>query len=131
MVDATSPFKVLLVENGRTARAVMTQSLEDKGYAVTAVSNGKEAIDAVRSTPYDLVIMDLYMPEMNGHEATKQIRQFSQVTVIGLSASNEAQDAQLCRDSGMNEFILKSDTQDGLLATLARYAQAKKPPSCL
>lgn len=127
MGNLNNKYKVLLVENGRTARAVLQQCLEDQGYQVTAVSNGKESIEAVKKEDdFAVVIMDLYMPEMNGTEATQAIRAFSQVPVFALTASEETQDEQACLNAGMNEFVLKTPDHKNMLDAVARYCAQKK-----
>lgn len=119
--------KVLLVENSKTARMVMTKFLEGKGYEVTGCPNGVAAIEGAESGGFDVIVMDLYMPQMNGYEAAKKIRELSSdakdVPIIALTASTEPKDENICMENGMNDFVLKSDDNQGLLDALAKYAK--------
>ncbi len=116
---------ILLVENSKTARAVMIQFLEKNGYKVTAAPNGLASIEAAKTGLFDVLVMDLYMPLMNGQEATKAIRALpapqSQVPIIILTGSQDSKDEQLCLDAGVNDFVLKSDDNQTLLDVLKKY----------
>ena len=85
--------------------------LEKLGYAVDIVKNGQEAILALRKQHYDLVLMDIQMPEMDGLEATRQIFQHwppEQIPIIiAMTASEDEQDRKLCLEAGMNDYLTK------------------------
>lgn len=123
-------LNILLVENSKTARAVMTKFLEGHNYTVAAAPNGAASIEAAKTAQFDLIIMDLYMPSMNGHEAARAIRALpgeeSKVPIIILTASQEPKDEQLCKDAGVNEYILKSDHNQALLDKLNEYQSQKE-----
>jgi CheY-like chemotaxis protein len=120
-------LKILLVENSKTARAVLSQVLENEGYRVETVSTGTEALEALRMQEYDLLIMDVFMPEMNGYEATQKIRTIEKesnkpnIPIIAFTSSTSERDKRICLEAGMNEFILKSENNEALLAALKRY----------
>jgi CheY-like chemotaxis protein len=118
-------LKILLVENSKTARAVLSNLLEKEGYAVETVSTGAEALEAFEIKHFDLLIMDVFMPEMNGYEAAQKIRAIkskkANTPIIGLSSSTNERDRRLCIESGMNEFIVKTEHNDDLIAALRRY----------
>ncbi|MAZ43989.1 MAG: hypothetical protein CMF48_02250 [Legionellales bacterium] len=120
-----SNCNVLLVENSKTARVVMTKLLEAKGYSVTAVGNGLGAIEGAKTGQFDVIVMDLYMPQMNGYEAAKKIRMLdgegAQVPMIALTASTDTKDKQICEDAGMNHFVLKSENNAELFDVLQQY----------
>lgn len=122
---SSKPFNILFVDNSRTTRAVMSSLFTDKGYTVTAVGTGPEAIEKLKSEPFDLAIMDLYMPVMNGYEAAKLIRALpdpcKDVPIIALTASQDPKDIELCKSMGMNEYIIKSDDNTLLFETIERY----------
>lgn len=118
-------LKILLVENSRTARAVLSQLLKNQGHEVDTAATGSEAITSILQSDYDLVIMDLFLPQMNGYEASKQIRSLNnakaQIPIIAFTSSTNDSDRQLCEDAGMNEYVLKSETNEDLLKVLKKY----------
>ena len=125
-MTATGPVshaRILLAEDNGTNRLVVTRMLERMGHRVDSVSNGREAVEAVRSFPYDVVLMDMMMPEMDGLAATQAIRALpgpaAQVPVVGLTANVLTTDEQACRAAGMNAFLTKPVTSDRLRETLA------------
>ena len=119
-------MKILLVENSRTVRAVLTRQLEQEGYAVQTVSTGLEAINTLMLNDYDLLIMDVFMPELNGYEATQRIRAIkgekAKVPIIAFTSSTNERDKRTCLEAGMNDYVIKSEKNDDLLALLKRYA---------
>jgi len=120
-------FHLLLVENSKTARLIMTKCLESEGYKVTTVENGLKAIECIQATtpPFDVLIMDVFMPQMNGNEATRKIRALegpsAKVPVIALSGSQEPVEKKNCLDAGMNDFIQKTPDNASLVVALERY----------
>lgn len=120
-----SPLKILLVENSRTARAVLMRMLESHGYQVDAVASGTEAISAILESNYDLVIMDVFLPQMNGYEAAQNIRALesnkADIPLIAFSSSTSERDKKICLDAGMNEYVIKSDDNKELLSILEKY----------
>lgn len=124
----TTQFKILLVENSRTARAVLLRQLQNRNYDVDAVATGIEAIQAILQADYQLVIMDVFMPQMNGYEAAQNIRAMdskkSNTIIIGFSSSTEEKDKEDCLAAGMNEYIIKSDDNEALFSQIAKYKQS-------
>ncbi len=88
-------------------------------------ANGREALAAVQRTPWGLVLLDVQMPEMDGLEATRQIRALSgggaQVPLVGLTASAMNDDIIACRDAGMNDVLAKPIDLAALSSILSRY----------
>ncbi|MCB0780158.1 MAG: response regulator, partial [Flavobacteriales bacterium] len=84
--------------------------------------NGREAVRMVREQEYDLVLMDVQMPEMNGYDATRAIRglgdRFERLPIIAMTANVMKAEVQRCIDAGMNGFIPKPFEREELLATL-------------
>jgi signal transduction histidine kinase/DNA-binding NarL/FixJ family response regulator len=107
--DATR--RVLVAEDNATNRLVVTRMLERLGHHVTAVTNGREALEAVQAEPFDLVLMDVMMPEMDGLAATGHIRALPAPTglipIIGLTANAMRADEAACRNAGMSGFATK------------------------
>jgi CheY-like chemotaxis protein len=122
---SNNTLKILLVENSRTARALLTRFLENEGYTVEAVASGLEAIDAILRADYHLVIMDVFLPQMNGYEAAQHIRALdsykSNTPMIAFSSSTSEKDKKICLDAGMNEYVIKTDTNEELISVLAKY----------
>jgi len=125
-----SPLKILLVENSRTARAVLTRMLESHGYQVESVASGTEAISAILEFDFDLVIMDVFLPQMNGYEAAQHIRALesnkSNTPLIAFTSSVNERDKKICLDAGMNEYVIKSDDNKQLLEVLTKYQNRPK-----
>jgi len=120
-----SPLKILLVENSRTARAVLMRMLQSHGYQVDAVASGTEAISAILESNYNLVIMDVFLPQMNGYEAAQNIRALesnkSNIPLIAFTSSTSERDKKICLDAGMNEYVIKSNDNSELLTVLEKY----------
>jgi polar amino acid transport system substrate-binding protein len=114
-VGAPSPTQrlsgtVLLVEDNIINQQVAQEILEGMGLLVYTVNNGQEAIDALSQHSYDLVLMDLQMPEMDGYEATRRIRsdaKHEQLPVIAMTAHAMADERERCLEAGMNEHVPK------------------------
>jgi CheY-like chemotaxis protein len=91
---------------------------------VHIANNGQEAVTAVQKNSYDLILMDVQMPLINGYEATKKIRQFQQhkkrhIPIIGLTANAMNGDRQKCLDAGMDDYLSKPVRMQNLLAVIA------------
>ncbi len=102
---------VLVADDSPTGRAVVMRSLEQLGHTTSGVSNGRAALDLIRTQNFDAILMDMEMPEMNGVEATSAIRSLptiaSRTPIIGLSAHAFSADRKACLDAGMNEHFTK------------------------
>jgi CheY-like chemotaxis protein/anti-sigma regulatory factor (Ser/Thr protein kinase) len=102
-------IKVLVVEDMALNQLLMKTLLDDFGFGHDIAGNGKIAIEKLQNKAYDIVLMDLQMPEMNGFEATEYIRNImhSQIPIIALTADVTTADLQKCRAVGMNDYIAK------------------------
>jgi PAS domain S-box-containing protein len=122
--DRFKGSRVLLVDDNAVNRKVGEHLLEQLGVAVTLAANGVEALAQLRSAHFDAVLMDCQMPEMDGYEATRQIRRprngmmNSRVPVIALTANALSGDRDLCIAAGMNEYITKPIDPKQLAAAL-------------
>ena len=119
----SDPKTILLVENSRTALAGITLQLEEAGYIVEGVRFGLEAIEKAKAKEYFAIVMDLFMPQMNGYEAAKQLRDFGyKKPILALTASQDPRDKKTSLDAGMNVFVQKSDDLKSLFDELNKLA---------
>ncbi|MDB9313028.1 response regulator [Spirulina sp. CS-785/01] len=117
------PLRILLAEDNVVNQKVALNMLKKLGYRADVVANGQEVLDALRRQPYDLVLMDVQMPEMDGIEATRQIRQHNHwvnVTIIAMTANAMQGDREACLAVGMNDYISKPIRIQTLTETLQR-----------
>jgi CheY-like chemotaxis protein len=117
-------LKVLVVEDDKGSRLLMQTILSNHRIKVECAENGKEAIEKVGSTSYDVVLMDMLLPELNGYEATRMIRQELQLTkllIIAVTASAVVGDRQECLKAGANDYISKPINADKLLLTIKKW----------
>jgi PAS domain S-box-containing protein len=102
-------LKVLVVEDIALNQLLMKTLMDDFGFIYDFAANGKIAIEKLKDIYYDIILMDLQMPEMNGFEATKYIREImhSQIPIIALTADVTTTDLKKCKSVGMNDYISK------------------------
>jgi len=116
------PLKILLAEDNVTNQKLALLVLERFGYLADVASNGIEAVEALRRQPYDVILMDVQMPEMDGLEATGLIRsqfpQDRQPYIIAMTANAMLQDRDACLGAGMDDYISKPFRVSELLQTL-------------
>ncbi len=128
-------LRVLVAEDNQVNRMVAARLLERAGHAVQAVPDGAAAVTAVRGGGFDLVLMDVMMPVMDGLAATRAIRALpgsaGQVKVIGLTASASRGDEEACRAAGMDGFAPKPISQERLTGEIARVCAGAAGPPCL
>lgn len=120
---------MLLVEDNPINQKVAVRFLAKEGLKTDVANNGQEALDLFAKQTYDIVLMDIQMPVMDGVEATRQIRAnpaLSCIAVIGLTANAEQEDQARCLEAGMNDFVSKPFEPDRLFAVLATWL-AQRP----
>ncbi|MGY6632439.1 MAG: ATP-binding protein [Alkalilacustris sp.] len=118
---ARASLRVLVAEDTEVNLDVIRGILEHLGHSVHVARNGHEAVQAVRSVQPDLILMDMQMPEMDGLEATRQIRRFEPVIpIIGVTANVFESDRRACLVAGMSDFLPKPITTKALAEAIAR-----------
>jgi two-component system sensor histidine kinase/response regulator len=117
-----SGLRVLLAEDNPINQALAVALLDQMNLDVTVVNNGAEAVKMVRQQPFDFVLMDVQMPEMDGFQATKVIREMesekAQIPVIALTAHAIKGDRERCLDAGMDEYVSKPIDPETLQMTI-------------
>jgi signal transduction histidine kinase/CheY-like chemotaxis protein len=117
--------RILVVEDVRANQIIAATLLRRVGHSVDIASNGADAIAAVRSKPYDIVFMDIFMPGMSGQEATRHIRELpgiaGRVPVVALTANTAPEDEVLFLSAGMNGVLGKPVSLPELQAALTRF----------
>jgi PAS domain S-box-containing protein len=117
--------RILVAEDNITNQKVVQTVLEKRGYRVDTVSNGREALHALSMVPYDVVLMDVQMPEMDGLEATARLREKEtsrggHVPVVAMTAHAMRGDRERCMSAGMDDYVTKPVRPKDLLQVLAK-----------
>jgi CheY-like chemotaxis protein len=138
--DNFSGFRILLVEDVEINREIVLALLEPTNLAIECAENGVIAVNMVRDAPvpYDMIFMDIQMPEMDGYEATRRIREFettygsetelgasSNVPIIAMTANVFREDIDRCLEAGMNDHIGKPLDFEDVLEKLRMYLKSK------
>ena len=127
-VNGLNGSKILLVEDNSTNQEIILGLLEYSGIEIVVANNGVEAIERFEENDFELILMDLQMPIMDGYEATKIIRKNDKkIPIIALTANAMKEDMQRTQAAGMNEHLNKPIDVEKLYATLLKYLGAKIP----
>ena len=125
-------IRILLAEDNEFNQMVAVDTLESaiEDVKVDIAKNGKEAVDMIQINNYDIVLMDIQMPEMDGHEATKMIRsshdnKINAIPIIAMTASVIKAEVDKCFESGMNEFVGKPFSVDELMEKISKMINQK------
>lgn len=121
------PLEILVAEDQIINRKIVVQLLEKKGWKVKAVENGKIALDEACNSKYDLILMDVQMPEMDGFEATREIRVFEidkdyHTPIVAMTAHAMKGDREKCLAAGMDYYITKPVNPSELYDTIEKFA---------
>jgi len=119
-------LRILVAEDNPVNQAVARRLLQKRGHIVTTVDNGREALAALEKGAFDLILMDVQMPEMDGLEATAAIRNREQgtgvhVPIVAMTAHAMKGDEEQCLAAGMDGYITKPIRSEELFATIDRY----------
>jgi PAS domain S-box-containing protein len=118
--------RLLLVEDNALVRRVVGFQLEELGHAVDVVAGGRAALAATDDTAYDLILMDMHMPDLDGLEVTRRLRRGERdrgrrATIVALTANSLEGDRAACRDAGMDDFLSKPLRIEDLRVVLDRW----------
>ena len=124
--------RVLVVEDNVFNQKVAAEMLRKLGCRVDVAANGREAVDMVQTFPYDLVFMDCQMPEMDGYEATAEIRRrdmdAKHIPIIAMTANAMQGDRERCLEAGMDDYVSKPVRMEYLTEILSQFLSPGSPP---
>ncbi len=123
---------ILLAEDNEVNALIARTLLEDEGHDIQHVLDGKEAVEAVKTQRYSLILMDVHMPDVDGYAATKLIRQWERkhaaqpVTIVAMTANALKGDREKCLEIGMDDYLAKPVSRDALLKKVKMWMKNKK-----
>ncbi len=126
-----SGANILVVEDNRVNQEIIVEILKSVGIIARVAEDGKKAVDAVLKESFDAVLMDIQMPNMDGYEATRKIREikkFQSLPIIAMTASVLMSDEKKCKEAGMNGFVPKPVRQDKLFTILCQFVSSDRKP---
>jgi signal transduction histidine kinase/ActR/RegA family two-component response regulator/HPt (histidine-containing phosphotransfer) domain-containing protein len=133
------PLRILLCDDNTINQKVAVRILQQLGYEPDLAANGREALDALNRKPYDFILMDVMMPEMDGLEATRAIRKFqkeggnanfsSRIVIVAMTAQAMQGDREKCLDSGMDDYLAKPIRPKDVRAVIERWSPELNSPA--
>jgi CheY-like chemotaxis protein len=120
--------RILVVEDNPINQQVAREFLEREGFEVFMANDGRECLAAVRQSAFDLVLMDLHMPEMDGFEATRALRQearYAQLPIVAMTAAAMEKDRTACLTAGMNDHLAKPIDHHDLTRVLIKWIKPR------
>ncbi len=128
--ERPSTLKILVAEDNKVNRLILQTMLEKVGHDVIVACDGREAVEAASSQSFDVILMDVQMPEVDGLSATRTIRSMAgeirNVPIIAVTANTTPEDRDACFAAGMDEFVTKPIKSGGLLAAIYDVMTRKK-----
>ena len=112
-------YHILVVDDEAKIREIIKKYAVFEGYRVTEAANGMEAIDLCRTEPFDLIIMDVMMPELDGFSACREIRKYNRTPIIMLSARGEEYDRIHGFELGIDDYVVKPFSPKELMMRVA------------
>ncbi len=125
---ASRPLRILVADDEPVGRLFVSEALEERGHAVRTAASGREALELVRDEVFDVVLMDVQMPDLNGYQAAAAIRALpdpvrARLPLVAISARAPSQDEPECRAAGMDACLTKPITTTALLELVERLAR--------
>ena len=118
--------RILIVDDELSILKFVRSNLEDRGYKVISATNGEEALHIIERELPDLIILDVMMPQMDGFEVCRRLRQWSQIPIIMLSARGDEKDKVKCLDLGADDYIVKPFGTSELIARISAVLRRTK-----
>jgi CheY-like chemotaxis protein len=129
VIERKGAVKILLVEDYKHSQIIVTRLLKKNDFeSIVVVENGQEALDAVKQQHYDLILMDMQMPVMNGFEATRKIRELAEykdIPIVALTAFAMKGDREKCLDAGATDYIPKPIDSHEFIQKVKYYTENK------
>tara|TARA_R110002126_G_scaffold21654_2_gene78067 strand:+ start:171 stop:2435 length:2265 start_codon:yes stop_codon:yes gene_type:complete len=130
--NSENKYRILVAEDNKINQVVTKNLLKKHGYLYTIVKNGQEALEEVKSNQYDLVLMDINMPVMDGNEATMAIRKFNEfLPIIALTAADIDEIGQKCKSIGYSDIIIKPFDNYEFFQVINQNIQNSQKESCI
>jgi PAS domain S-box-containing protein len=134
IIQPTASLRILVAEDNVINRAVISSILEKNGHSVVQAVDGREAVEATSLEVFDLILMDVQMPEVDGFEATRLIRNSEQsagrrTPIVAMTAHAMDGDRERCLNAGMDDYLPKPLQKPMLFALLARISARRNPPA--
>ncbi len=118
-------YKILIVEDEKQMSMFIEMELNHEGYEVDTAYDGREGLEKVENNEYDLILLDIMIPSLNGIEVCRRIRQFSNVPIIMITAKSDIPDKVLGLDVGANDYLTKPFVIEELFARMRVYTREK------
>jgi CheY-like chemotaxis protein len=125
--------RILVAEDNAVNQRLVTRMLEKMGYRVDIAADGYQAVTLAMASRYDLILMDCSMPEMDGYQATAEIRRLNaegalrRIPIIALTANALPEDRERCLAAGMDDYLSKPIGRDDLRTMLDKYLGGRPP----
>lgn len=120
--------RILLVDDDRQTRLKLSRNLESEGYTVGVAQGGRQALDMLESESFDLIILDILMPEVDGFTVLSQVKAtpaLSEIPVVVISAVDDPESIEKCRQLGAAEYLIKPVSAEHLNACVSSVLAAK------
>jgi two-component system, sensor histidine kinase and response regulator len=120
--------RILMAEDNQINQRVGKLILQRAGFDIDLVADGREALEAHKAQPYDLILMDCQMPTMDGFEASRQIRSldYHQPVIIAVTANALVGEREKCLDAGMDDYLSKPFQAEQLVAVVKKWTTARR-----
>jgi two-component system, sensor histidine kinase and response regulator len=120
--------RILMAEDNQINQRVGKLILQRAGFDIDLVGDGREALEAHKAQPYDLILMDCQMPTMDGFEASRQIRSldYHQPVIIAVTANALVGEREKCLDAGMDDYLSKPFQAEQLVAVVKKWTTARR-----